>query len=133
MALDPVFRDQPEKRIRARIKRFLEERDWVVDITHGNKYQSGFPDLHCYHKEYGLRWVDAKTPGRFQYTKPQIRMWPRWEAHGCGVWIMFEGDEKNYKFLFGPPNFRKFWKPRYDKMAKEPYQILEEIEWEATD
>ena len=131
MALDPKFRDDPEKRIRTRIKKYMEDRDWRIDITHGNKYQSGFPDLHCYHLEYGLRWVDSKNPKRYAYTKPQIKLWPKWAEVGCGVWIMFEGDDKNYAALFKPPNFMDFWKPRYDKIYKENYEIIEEErEWQ---
>lgn len=126
MALDPVFRDEPEKRIRRRIKEFMTDRGWRVDITHGNKYQSGFPDLHCYHKRFGLRWVDAKNPLSYKYTTPQIKLWPEWEKVGCGVWIMFDGDDANYKFLFQPPNFRKFWKPRYDLIYRSNADILED-------
>jgi hypothetical protein len=124
MALDPVFRDDPETRIRTRLKAFMEERGWRVDITHGNKYQSGFPDLHTYHLEHGLRWIDTKNPGSYKYTTPQIKLWPKWELVGCGVWILFEGDHKNYNLLFQPPNFREFWKPRYDKIYLENYEII---------
>ncbi len=126
MALDPVFRDEPEKRVRRRIKQYMTARGWRVDITHGNKYQSGFPDLHCYHIVHGLRWVDAKNPLSFKYTTPQIKLWPEWEKVGCGVWIMFDGDDVNYKVLFQPPNFRKFWKPRYNLIYRSNAQILED-------
>lgn len=130
MALDPQFRDDPERRIRGRIRDFMEDRGWRVDITHGNKYQSGFPDLHCYHIEYGLRWVDAKNPVRYAYTTPQIKLWPKWEEVGCGVWIFFEGDDANYATLFKPPNFRKYWKPRYDKIYLENHEIIEGKGWD---
>ena len=60
---------------------------------------SGFPDLHCCHPEYGIRWVDAKNPKSYAYTPAQIWMWPKWEAYGTGVWIMFEGDQENYDRL----------------------------------
>lgn len=128
MALDPKFRDNPELRIRRRIKEYMEVRGWRVDITHGNKYQSGFPDLHCYHIEHGLRWIDAKNPLSYKYTTPQIKLWPKWEAVGCGVWIMFEGDDANYATLFEAPNFRKYWKPRYDLIYLENHEIIEECE-----
>jgi len=125
MALNPTFRDDPELRIRTRIRNYMKDRGWRVDITHGNKYSKGFPDLHCYHLEHGLRWVDAKNPVRYAYTTAQIKLWPKWEEVGCGVWILFEGDDANYDLLFEPPNFRKFWKPRYDKIYLENYEIIE--------
>lgn len=130
MALEPKFRDDPERRIRTRIREFLTERGWRVDITHGGKYQSGFPDLHAYHLEYGLRWIDAKNPLSYSYTVAQIKLWPKWEAVGCGVFIMFEGDEANYEVLFKPPNFRKYWKPRYDQIYLENHEIIEGKGWD---
>lgn len=128
--LDPIFRDNPELRIRNRIRKYLQDRDWHVTILHGNKFQSGMPDLFTYHIEYGLRLIDAKNPIRYSYTVAQIKLWPKLEAVGCGVFILFEGDALNYSFLFNPPNFRKFWKPRYDKIYMENYEIIEE-EWES--
>lgn len=124
MALEPIFRDNPELRIRTRIRRYLKNKGWYTKIMHGNQFQSGIPDLFCYHKEYGMRWIDAKNPKRYSYTVAQIKLWPVLESHGCGVFILFEGDAANYKLLFQPPNFRKYWKPRYDKIFRDNYQIL---------
>jgi len=123
---DPVFRDQPELRIRTRIREFLDERGWMTDVTHGNEYMSGFPDLHCYHPDHGLRWVDAKNPKSYAYTPAQIWLWPKWESYGCGVWIMFEGDQENFEKLFDPPNFRTYWRPRYDLIRRKAADILKD-------
>ena len=126
MALNPTFRDQPELRIRTRIRQFLHDRGWHTIIMHGNLFQSGVPDLFCGHLEYGMRWIDAKNPTSYSYTTAQIKLWPKWENVGVGVYILFEGDDANYDLLFKPPNFRKYWKPRYDEIYLENHQILEE-------
>lgn len=124
----PVFRSNPEARIQADIITFLERRGWFVKQTHGNAYSSGFPDLYCYHKKHGERWIDVKNPKRYVYTKAQVQNWPEMDAAGIGIWIMFAADEENYLFLFKEPNFMDFWKPRYDKWRTPIEEILKGME-----
>lgn len=123
----PVFRSSPEDIIQRAIIAFLELRGWFVRETHGNAYQKGFPDLYMFHREYGSRWVDCKNPVRHRYTKAQCQEWPKWEAAGVGIWIMFEASEEAYATLFADPNFRKYWKPHYDKYNTPIASIISEI------
>ena len=34
----------------------------MVEHTHGNLYQTGFPDLFVAHEKWGTRWIDCKQP-----------------------------------------------------------------------
>jgi hypothetical protein len=116
-----------ESKIQNDIRSFLHARAWLTERMHGNAYQVGIPDLFCWHKKYGFRWLDIKRPVGHSLTKAQIQKWPQWESTELGVWIMTAASEEEYKKLFGPPNFRAYWKPSYDKHLRSLDSILDEI------
>lgn len=127
MAKKPRFNSRPESRIQARIVDFLGARGWFVRSTHGNAYQSGFPDLFAFHKKYGFRWIDVKNPDGYTYTAAQCIEWPEWEAAGVGIWIMMADTEEEYAKLFKEPNFRNYWRPSFDKYLIPVKEILDDI------
>jgi hypothetical protein len=96
---------KPESIIQGKIIQFLKARDWDVRVTHGNEFQSGFPDLYCCHLKYGSRWIDVKNPAGYSFTPAQMEVWPAWSAKGVGVWILIGATEEEYKKLFKPANF----------------------------
>lgn len=104
---------KPEWYIQQDLIKFLECRKWLVEATHGNLYQRGFPDLFCHHKQWGYRWIDCKVKGRYSFTRDQKRKWPAWEAHGVGIWILTAATQEEYDKLFKPPNWRDYWKPQW--------------------
>lgn len=115
-----------ESAIQAEIKRYLEDRGWLVYVTTCGAYMKGLPDLLCHHPCYGTRLVDVKRPKGSSLTKAQCQVWTRFERFGLGVWIMTECD---VSVLMGPPNFREWWKPRYDKyLLRNPADILREFD-----
>lgn len=129
MIRKPRFRTSPESSIQNKIIEFLELRGWLVEKMHGNVFQKGIPDLYCFNPDLnppeGLhRWVDVKVKGQNTYTKAQCQKWPKWENRRLGVWIMMEATEEEYAKLFGEPNFRQYWKPRYDKYCLSLDDIL---------
>lgn len=101
-------RDGPEKIIRDAIKKKLMSYGWHVYVTHGNEYQSGFPDLYCIHKRYGSRWVEVKNPKSYQFTKAQMETFPEFTSCNIGVWILTSDDEQELDKLFQPPNWWSF-------------------------
>jgi hypothetical protein len=103
-------REQKETKIRSRIRSFLEGRGWLVEITHGNRFMYGFPDLFIGHPEFGQRWIDVKVEGAYQFTKAQRAKWPVWHLHKIGIWIMTDATEEQYKWLFQKPNWQSFWR-----------------------
>ena len=127
----------PEWYIRRDIKEMLEQRGWHVEIMVGSAFQTGIPDLYAFHKKWGERWIDAKNPGRYTFTKAQKFKWPVWERVGIGIWIMVAGTQEEYNKLFKPPNWRdyvkKSWKlptsEEIDKMLREirdePAELME--------
>jgi hypothetical protein len=105
-------REQPELKIRSAIRTMLQGRGWGVEITHGNAYMKGFPDLYVMHADHGTRWIDAKVEGQYSYTKAQKRLWPRWHFnYKVGIWIMTGADQLQYDRLFHAPNWLDYWKP----------------------
>jgi len=86
----------------------LKAKDWYVKNTHGNEFQSGFPDLYCCNTKYGARWVEVKVAKKYKFTPAQIDSFPKFSANGVGIWILTEATEEQYKLLFGPPNWHTF-------------------------
>ena len=96
----------PEWHIQKDVIRFLEARGWNVEHTHGNLYQTGFPDLYAAHKKWGTRWIDCKQPKKYSFTRAQKQKWPVWEAYGIGIWILTAATQAEYDKLFAAPNWR---------------------------
>ena len=120
----------PEYDIREEIRDFLKAREWLVRFTHGNKYQSGFPDIFAYHPKWTYRWIDAKTPGAYSFTKKQRIEWPIWDSFGVGIWIMTAGNQSEYDKLFRPPNWKDYWKPSWGAIPTlaDIDKLLDEID-----
>jgi len=119
-----------ESQLQREIKAYLISRGWHVEVFTCGAFQKGIPDLYVFSddgtEEGCHRWVDIKRPKGGTLTKAQAQKWPLWESIGLGVWIMTECDDE---VLNGPPNFRDWWKPRYDKyQIKTGASILEN--WE---
>lgn len=104
-------RGAPETAIRARIKRYLEQRGWLVMVTHGSQFQSGFPDLYAAHLDHGPRWIEIKYAMKYKFTAAQLHWFPRLDDAGVGVWVLTEADYDQYMKLFRGANWRDFLKP----------------------
>ena len=100
----------PEHKIQRDLIEYLVARGWMVEHTHGNLYQTGFPDLFIAHYKWGTRWIDVKNPKKYSFTKAQRQKWPEWEAKRVGIWILTAASQDQYDLLFAPPNWRKFWR-----------------------
>jgi hypothetical protein len=100
----------PEAEIQENIIRYLTQRGWFVKETHGNMYQSGFPDLFCCHRRYGQRWVEVKKPGMkgSKFTPAQLADFPKLCANGSGVWILVAATKTEYDKLFTSPNWYQY-------------------------
>ena len=108
-------RKGPEHKIQEDVKNFLKIKGWYVKETHGNMYQSGFPDLFACHSRYGQRWIEIKLPGGkgSKFTPAQMEDFPKLCAHGSGVWVITGATESEYEKLFQPPNWYQYlstWK-----------------------
>lgn len=108
--MDPkVPRGRPERAIQDAIKEFLEQRGWFVNETHGNMFQSGFPDLYCTHMHFGQRWVEVKNPEKYEFTKAQVECFTKWAGCGVKIWVMVAATEAEYKkVLSQPPNWHLY-------------------------
>jgi hypothetical protein len=116
----------PEWHIQRRLKTFLKTRGWMVEQTHGNLFQDGFPDLLIAHPRWGQRWIDCKVEGRYQFTKAQRRKWPIWDRFGIGIWILTDATQEEYDKLFQPPNWKDYWKDSYGVTDIE--ELLQELD-----
>lgn len=95
----------PEKRIQNAIIQALELRGWHCNVTHGNMYQSGFPDVYAIHPKKGQRWIEVKVKGAFAFTPAQKLWYPRMHACGIGIWVLMSVDEIH--LLDHPPNLER--------------------------
>ena len=65
--------DKLELHIQRKLVEFLRVRDWHVERMLANKYQVGTPDLYCYHKKWGQRWVEVKRPDQYSFVHGPVR------------------------------------------------------------
>lgn len=95
----------PEAKIQQNLIRFLQVRGWYVKSTHGNQFQSGFPDLYASHPKYMSRWIEVKNATAYSFTNAQRIEFPLLAAHGVGIWILCDATDCEYNKLFKPPNW----------------------------
>lgn len=102
----------PEYHIQEAIKKKLRYLGWFVKQTHGNMFQSGFPDLFCCHSKYGIRWVEVKLPNMkgSRFTGAQLETFPKMCANGAGVWVLTGDDDTEINKLFRPANWHTYLK-----------------------
>ena len=97
----------PEWHIQKDVIRFLGARGWNVEHTHGNLYQTGFPDLlrcaqtmgHPLDRLQAAQAVIQLHEGRYK------QKWPAWEAYGIGIWILTAATQAEYDKLFAVPTW----------------------------
>lgn len=102
--------DQPEKRIRDAIKRKLTARGWHVIITHGNQFQSGLPDLYCFHESFPPRWIEVKLPNMVgsRFTSAQLEVFPKMLKCHVGIYILTGDSDTELDKLTGRPNIELY-------------------------
>lgn len=105
---DLPFKGRPEAKIQQQLEMFLKARNWYVKSTHGNAYQSGFPDIYAHHIQYRARWIEVKVTGHYQFTRAQLRDFPMMSAFGVGIWILTAATEDEYRKLWLPPNWSHY-------------------------
>jgi hypothetical protein len=105
----------------------MQARGWLVERMIGNAFQYGIPDLYCAHPKYGQRWIDVKNPGDYEFTKHQKWKWPIWDKYGVGIWIIVDATEEEYEKLFQPPNWRSYWKEKYDDELAKFKEIMGDL------
>lgn len=101
------MRERPEAKIQKDLVAFLRNKGWHVMETHGNAFQSGFPDLYATHSRYGPRWIEVKLPDfkGSHFTASQLENFPKMCVNGSGVWIMTAANESEYLLLFKKYNW----------------------------
>ncbi len=100
----------PEAQIQAAIIKKLTLLGWFVKATHGNMYQSGFPDLFICHTRYGQRWVEVKNPDRYDFTPAQAEFFPKFSANGSPIWILTSDSDTEINKLFQQENWYRYLK-----------------------
>lgn len=91
--------------IRDKIVRELVLRGWYCRITHGNAYQSGFPDIFACSRRYGVRWIEVKRPTGSRFTQAQLNVFTKFASKNVGVWVLVADTEWEINKLFGPSNW----------------------------
>ena len=106
--MDIPKKKRPEDKIRDDLIVLMSKLGWLCEITHGNLYQYGFPDIYAMHSSYGTRWIEVKNPNGYSFTPAQIKKFPLWMSHGVGIYILMAATMDEYQRLFGPPNWYCF-------------------------
>lgn len=118
-----------ESAIQRRVRDALRKDGWLVEVLSCNAFQKGVPDLYAFKVIDGEevhRWIDVKKPKGSTLTKDQVQKWDSWSKLDLGVWIL-TGEGGYNKILLGPPNWRDWWKPRYEKwLLCNPWEVLED-------
>lgn len=109
LKLAPNTSEGPESIIRGKIITKLEALGWFCKITHGNMYQSGFPDLFCCHLQRGIRLIEVKNPLAFSFTPAQQIDFPKFKASGVGIWILFSDSDDEIAKLAKPANWQEIF------------------------
>lgn len=124
-----------ESVIQRRVRDALRSQGCLVEVLSCNAYQKGIPDLYVFYldtdehgqpyREYHW-WVDVKKPKGGTLTKSQVQKWSAWEKLDLGVWILTGEEPDPLCFLLNnPPNWRDWWKPRYEKYLEvNPWEVL---------
>jgi hypothetical protein len=110
---DSMSTDKLELDIQRELVKFLQTKGWHVERMLANAYQTGIPDLFCYHTKWGMRWVEIKRPKEYSFTLRQRQKWPEWEKAGIGIWILTAATDEQHDLLFKAPNWRDFWRPSF--------------------
>lgn len=97
----------PEAKIQTAITLMLESKGWFVKPTHGNLYQSGFPDLYCGHPIHKQRWIEVKYIEKYRFTQAQLDNFPL-ISEFTGIWVLIAATEREYSKLFARPNWSLF-------------------------
>ena len=107
--MDPLkgIKKNPEAKIQESIVKMLKLYGWYTMETHGNMFQSGFPDIFACHSKYGQRWIEVKLPDMkgSKFTAAQLEHFPKLCANGSGVWILTGDTDHEYKKLFAKFNW----------------------------
>lgn len=113
--MDPVNprktgKSRPEAKIQEKIILYLRAREWYVKPTHGSAMQAGFPDLFATHSRFSHRWIEVKLPGMkgSRFTPAQIDCFPKFCAHGSGIWVLTAATDEEYRKLFRAPNWHTY-------------------------
>ena len=86
----------------------LKAKDWYARPMHGNKFQSGVPDIWAVHNTYGYRWIEVKMPHKYSFTPAQLKEFRKISAFGGRIWILTAATESEYEKLFQKPNWETF-------------------------
>lgn len=120
--------DKLELQIQRELVEFLKIRGWHVERMLANAYQAGIPDLYCFHRKWGSRWIEVKRPDKYTFTKAQRRKWPEWEEAGIPIYILTAATQEQYDLLFKPPNWREFWKRSFQAPTRSDVdEIIDEL------
>ena len=115
----------PEWHIQKQLVEYLTNRGWYCEVMHGNAFQRGVPDLWLWNQRLDLfRWVDVKHPTRYSFTKEQRIKWPLWASLNIGIWILTAATQEEYDKLFGPPNWKDYWKASWKMPTLEDIDTL---------
>lgn len=116
------YKKGPERDIQDAILSYMRHRGWYVIETHGNMYQSGFPDLYCTHSQHGIRWIECKNPLAYSFTPAQIDTFPKLSANGTSIHILVAATDHEYRKLWHPANWSV-----YLMMKQRPAMVQETI------
>lgn len=101
----PKPRKTPEARVQEKLVNRLRMERWHVEETHGNEYQTGFPDIFACHRSLGSRWIEVKLESGSRLEQSQFDTFQEFTKRKVGVWILTDSDDWEFNKLFQPANW----------------------------
>ena len=97
-----------EKELSDNIRVRLHLDGWHTEKSHGNAYQSGWPDLYCMHPEHGQCWIETKVRGK-KLEASQVTTFLKWHKHRVRIYIITSVDDLILVYKHKPPNWPEYY------------------------
>jgi len=89
------------------LREFMVNRGWMVrKITVMHDSMTGWPDAFAAHPVHGSRFIETKRPVHGKLTEDQMKVFPDFQVHGVGIWILETVND--YPLLFKPANWHLY-------------------------
>jgi hypothetical protein len=90
------------------VRQILEKHGWLVEKTHGNLYQFGWPDL-LIARSGTVKWIELKSSLKDKLRSSQCQRFGLWHRYGVKIYVICrEYVPVIERIIDGEPNWMGF-------------------------